>query len=252
MSDNYVGNVLGILRKLKLAGLPNNAVIDNIHHFAGKQLTDSESLRIVAYLHDQVCGSESVIKNIEFAEEARAGLLQTTDALKRAFTLGGMNSALSQYLPALDTSLSGFAILASITNSTTVLKATKELSDLIVEIENVKNEMDSYDLDPTIYDVVSRHINILLSLLNNVDAVGIDSALTAYAELMLRLRRLSPDASEKSKAGVLKIWTKIEQWAGRLTIIDHAITSGSNILQHFPTAVALIKHIPEVAGKLVG
>lgn len=246
MADNYVGNVLGILRLLKKTNgvTSQHAAVSYIHQWAGDS-SEQGSLRVAAYVLDQAFGAEILIENSELNDEAKQGLLQTTNAIKAAFSLGGMNQPINSHLPALESSLASFAILASATGVGKSQPNVKELDDILADIEALNATLGETDVDPLVRDVALKHLAILKALLSNVDAFGTDAAIAAYWELVVRLRRAESGASESTKEKLKKIWPKLEQWAGRLTIIEQAMNSGASILSDFSwTAQNLLQHLP--------
>lgn len=246
MADDYIGNVLGFLRKLRKTAMPGNAVSDNLRRLCGQSFTETEILRFAAYAHDQASAAQTLINNSTLPDEAKAGLIETTQAIMAACSLGGINNGLQSYFPKLDSSLSSFAILAGVRGSIPTASDLPEVVSLFQEVEALRENLASYDLDPIIFETVSRHLTLLSVLLKNVDAFGVDSAMVAYAELVVRFRRAAAEPSEKSKAGVERLWAQVEQWTGRLTIIDHAVNSGSSILSHLPSVATIIHQLPHL------
>lgn len=246
MADNYIGNVLGILRLLKnTEGLgSSHAGISYIYQWAG-DAGDNATLRVAAYVLDQASGAESLIQNSSLSDEAKQGLLQTTQALRGAFSLGGIGQAINAHLPALESSLSSFAILASATGVGKSAQKPKELDEILSDIDELKNSFDTIELDPLVKDVALKHLAVLKTLLSNIEAFGTDAAIAAYYELVIRLRRAEKSASSDTKTKLKTVWPKIEQWAGRLTIIEQAMNSGASILSDFSeTAQNLLQYFP--------
>ena len=246
MADDYIGNVLGLLRKFKKNGLPNNAVSDNLRNIAGQPISESEVLRFAAYAHEQAAAAQVLINNSALPDEAKAGLIETTQAIIAACSVGGISSGLQNYFPKLDSSLSSFAILAGVRGVIPTALDIPEVVSLVQEIKSLRDTLTTYNLDPIVFETVMRHLTMLSVLLENIDAFGVDSAMVAYTDLVLRFRRSAAEPSEKSKAGIARLWAQIEQWTGRLTIIDHAINSGTGILAHIPSMATIIHQLPHI------
>lgn len=245
MADNYVGNVLAILRLLKNTPqcTAGHAPISFIHQWSGNP-TDQATLRISAYILDQILGAEILIQNSKLADEAKQGLLQTTGSLKVAFSLNGLTTAIQNHLPALDAALSSFAILASATGVGDPLPRVAELSDILTDIEQLNELFNDPEIDPLVRETALKHLAVLAALLNNVEAFGVDSAIAAYWEMVIRLKRAEKNATEDTKEKLKKVWPKIEQWAGRLTIIEQAMNAGTSILSDFSAAAqTLLPHL---------
>lgn len=245
MSDNYIGNMLGLLRLIKKTHAPGEgqAALTYLQTWADAVVTAQQSLRIAAYILDQASGAESLIIGSSLDDEAKAGLIQTTTAIKSAFSLLGLQQAVNAHLPALDAAISNFAILSSATGASAKIKNTTELDSLLVDVDVMIQSVKSSAMDPIVRDTAIRHLVILRTLLGSVDALGIDSAMAAYFELVIRLRRAEGAASATTKTEVKGIWASIEKWAGRLNLIDKAINDGSGFLSHFESMPSLLEHL---------
>lgn len=172
-------------------------------------------------------------------------MLQTTQALRAAFSLGGIHQAIRVHLPALESSLSSFAILASATGVGKSVEKVKVVIEIVDDIDQLNASLRSSGLDPLVEDIALKHLAVLKMLLSNIEAFGTDSAIAAYYELVIRLRRAEKSASADTKVALKQVWPKIEQWAGRLTIIEQAMNSGASILSDFSeTAQNLLQYVP--------
>ena len=234
MSDNFISNVLNILRLVKAsaAELHGHPASGFITKWAGAALTEPATLRICAYVQDQCDGALELINQSSHTEEEKAGLCQTVQALRNGFSIQHIQSPLMNQLPQLDASISFFSILQSSINLSSMSSDIDELHILIEEVESLINLFDDPDIDPIVKTTAKKHLHVLLTLLRNVDAFGVDAAMAAYAELVIRLRRVDSSASETARAKVAKIWPIIEKWVGRLAIIDKATNSGQALLEH--------------------
>lgn len=249
MSDNYVGNILAILRLIRKTFEPNqgHAGLTYIQTWAGTDITAPQSLRIAAYVLDQASGAESLIAGSTLDDEAKAGLIQTTTALTSAFSLAGLQNQMAAFFPAFDSAISNFAILASATGGLSAAPDHTEVDALLRDVDEMINSVRSSAMDPIVRDTAIRHLVVLRTLLANVDALGVDSAMAAYLELLIRLRRAEGAASQSTKAEVKGIWPQIEKWAARLNLIDKAINDGSGFLSHFESVPSLLEHLPPMS-----
>lgn len=231
MSDNYISNVLNILRLLRDPNLNGHPAPAFINKWAGIELQEAASLRVCAYVQDQCDGANALIMQSRLPEEAQVGLNQTVSSLKLAFSIPQLSAAVISHLPQLDASISSFAILEGVSNLAGPKPDVPELSELIAEIEQVSAMFDDAEIDPIVRTTAKRHLNLLFALLNNVEAFGVDAAMAAYAELVIRLRRVDSTASEAARSKTSKVWPTIEKWFGRLAIIDKAYNDGQNLLE---------------------
>lgn len=244
MSDNFISNVLNILRLAKDPELQGNQTINYINKWAGGELPEAAALRVCAYVQDQCDGALSLINQSRLPDEAKAGLNQTVQALKNAFSLGQLQTQLVSHLPQLDASISSFAILEGVSNLAGSTPDVPELAELILEIEQIVALFDDAEIDPVVRATAKKHLSLLLALLKNVEAFGVDAAMAAYAELLIRLRRVDATASETARSKTAKAWPTIEKWLGRLAIIEKAYNSGQGLLeQAHGLGQILLKHI---------
>lgn len=233
MSDNFISNVLNILRLIKATPeLNGHAPVEYLKKWSGVKIDEGAALRFCAYVQDQCDGALAIINQSSLASEAKAGLIQTVEALRSGFVISHLSTALSTHFPQLDAAISSFAILESVSNLAGMSADTSELESLIEEVEKIAASFDDASIDPIVRETAKKHLDVLLALLRNVGALGVDSAMIAYAELVIRLKRVDGIASETSRSKTATVWPVIEKWGGRLAIIDKAMNSGQGLLDH--------------------
>lgn len=235
MSDNAITNVLNLLRLVKNTNMSGNAVIENLRTWCGGSSDNSMALRIAIYANEQCDEACKMISLSVLDEEAKAGLTQISQALKSAFALEHLNNAFISFLPQLDGSISSFAILNSVMSSGIAPSQDGNLRDLIDDVERVNLLFEAEGIDPLVKATAQRHLHVLLTLLKNVDALGLDAAMSAYSELVIRLRRSETTAPAESREKTSKIWESVKQWQDRFASIDAAVNTGSSLLQHAQT-----------------
>lgn len=234
MADNFISNVLNILRLLKNSDLQGASPIIYIENWAGAGMTEmgqAASLRVCAYVQDQCDGAATLLSQSGLAEEARAGLHQTVNSLKTAFSVQNLHTAVASHLPQLDTSISSFAMLEGARNLGGKRADEPELGKLISEIMQMISLFGVSEIDLIVRQTAHKHLHVLLALLNNLEAFGVDAAMAAYAELVIRLRRVDSTASQPTKEKTSKAWPIIEKWLGRLATIDKAYNNGQNLIE---------------------
>jgi hypothetical protein len=251
LTDNPIGGVLGVLRLLK-NGNPGHSVATHIRLWisgeaAANPTTESQVARLCGYVLDEADAAEAVIKQSSLSQEAQEGLLQTTQALRDAFTISNINNGLSSYFPALGAAVSNFAILTSATGLASA-GPPPEIEALIAEVEALHARLDFAGIDPVVSETARKHLAALTMLLRNVDAFGVDAAMAAYAELLIRLKRAASTTDQKTASKVAALWPEIERWAGRLAIIDQAYNSGKALLGHLGEVAALLPHLGAAVG----
>ena len=239
MSDNYIINVLNILRLIK-AGQPGDSALGYLRGWAGSDQHFSTILKMAAYVHEQCEGAATQLTLSEMPEEARAGLLQTIAALRQAFLVEQLGGNMSNFLPHLESSVSQFAMYAGLTGQDAKTSANDDLQKLIDEVEQLHELFEDTLIDPIVSETARRHLHVLLTLLRNVDALGLDSAMAAYSELVIRLKRADSTASEQSRARTAGLWDRLLGWQERFKKIDDAVSTGTKWLGYGKAAAILL------------
>ncbi len=233
MSDNYITNVLNILRLMKHTGrYDGNTTLSSLIKWCPQGPDDTTMLRIAAYVQDQCNGALDVIDASNLSDEAKAGLTQIAKGLKTAFQIPHINNHFNSYIPQLDSALSSFAILASVYAAGDPPSQNKELQELIRDVEGMLAAFENAEVGGVVSSVAKRHLHVLLTLLNNVDALGIDAALAAYAELVVRLRTADANAPPEVREQTAGFWDAISGWGKRLSEISDAVGSGTKLLEN--------------------
>lgn len=235
MSDQPVSNFLNLLRLLKRTGHMEHALHVNIARWTGQE-RQSAVLRIAAYMSDLCDDTLVQLRGSQITDEAKAGLLQTVESVKNMASVPNLASAPIQFLPQIDGSIAQFAILVSMAGLDEPNPASSEIGELMTEIDAIEETISQSGFDPAVSEVAKRHLHVLKTLLQNVDALGIDAALAAYDELVIRLRRAEAKADPDTREKMKKVWPTIEKWSGRLAVIHAALSHGSGLISGAFTA----------------
>jgi hypothetical protein len=243
MFENPFNAVLAILRLLtSTEGLTTaNSVADHVRTWVGGEPSPSQVHRLYAYASDKITEARDYVDGSSLSAEARKGLMATLDALDKAFDVRLGSNAVNQFLPHPEIMITNFAILVSAAGLEPP-PTPNEVFELHTEIEKLKIQLNGSDMDARVTTLAFRHLSVLQSVLSNIDALGVDAALLAYNELLLRLHRAEATASPDTREKLAKIWPIVEQWAGRLTIIEGALTRGQSLIEHASKMISLIPH----------
>lgn len=243
MTANAIGNVLGILRLLR-AGEYGASVSSHVTNWCGGSEDDPiSSAKVAAYVLENVASAEAQIEMSRLNIEAKQGLLQTTAALKHAFTYANLNSSVQSYFPTLDTSISGFAILVSASGLEEGLPDEEAIASLIADIDSTLLTLDEVDVHPLVREVAKRHIAVLVTMLKNAQALGVDAAMAAYFELVIHLRRADQTKPDDANGVDPSFWEKLKEWGGRLNTISELADKGGSLLAYGDKVLPLLKHI---------
>lgn len=249
MSVNQLTQFLGLLRLIKRSN-PGNTPLNLVVSWTGvADPPTSTVLKIAAYVTEQAEATESFIAATQLSEEAKEGLMQTARSLKTAFQLQNLSgNAVHGFLPALDAAISQYAILISAAGLETPAGASDEKDNLVQELKAFLEHPEINNLDQAIRETLIKHINLLIVLINNFEAVGPEASMSAYNELVIRLSSAHKSSSKENKNVIEKIWPEVERWAGRIAIIDSAFTQGTHLITSVGTAtkslLPLLPHLP--------
>jgi hypothetical protein len=246
MSNRAVSAVLGVLRRLQnTQGLgPGNAVLGFLQQWSGDQ-SESVILRLTLGIIEEVEDAQIAISNSSLSEEAKEGLNVTLAGLRAAFGVAGLNNALQSYVPALGPAITNFAIIASMIDAEMPGQVQSEIEALSHEIEELLKSVRDSDIDPTLRQAAVRHLGILLALLRNADAVGVEPALAAYFELLWQMRKLKEADSGKASEEPVNFWTRISSWGERLGKIADLVDAGSKLVPYIDKVPDLLKFLPK-------
>lgn len=232
MSVNYLTNVLNILRLLANTAPTNTAAIVG-HLMTWTATTDENSpqiLKMVAYIQEQCEGALALVNSLEIPEEDKAGPIQTITHLRGAFNFAMMGSAIGQSIPHLAASLSGFRMFVLAFESDVLISDNPEIRAIIAEIVELQGELGSSGIDRFVRETAQRHLHILHSLLVNVDALGVDSAMAAYFEMVVRIQKAEKMADDTSRETMKGFWPFMRKWGDRLKSVDDAASVGVKLV----------------------
>ena len=243
MSDTHLSSVLGILRLLKRTeGLStDHCALNFLQSWVQPDGDEEIALRIAVYVQSQIAGAATVIEQSDYVDEGKAGLLETINGLRTAFSLSGMHTAVKSYVPLLDSALSQFAILVSIGGPGPNLAESKDVADLIKEVDELYKSVLAADMDEDVRAIAKKHLHVLLTLLRNLNVMGVEAAMAAYAELVIRLNSAGATASTATQKQIKTFWPTLESWAKRLNAIQKLYAAGAAILEYGKPLLTLIK-----------
>ena len=204
---------------------------DNVRKWCGEDATDSSLLRLFAYGLDQCQMAKEAIYESSLTEEAKTGLLQTVESLMTCFRFPTSSNAIRGQIPQIDSAISSFAILASIYKDDISTASNDDLIQLTNEVYYVYNLFESSLESSPLKQLAKRHLQVLLTTLQHVDAFGIDSALSVYAELVVRLNTAAKSASPEDAEKTAQVWPTIVKWGDRLAKIGNVVGSGNKLLK---------------------
>ena len=240
MGTRAITGVLGLLRRLKKTeglGL-SHASLQFLQQWAGDH-SPSVTLRLCVSIVEEIEDATNVVASSSLTEEAKEGLLATLSGLRAAFDLGGINTAINSYVPAIDSAITNFAIVSSLVGADFPEEAKLEIDNLVQEMTSLRDSPELAELDPALRQTVVRQLNAIIALLHNAAAVGVEAAISAYLDLLVKMRRAKPDeADPKAKESV---WATVANWGGRLIKVSDLVDAGSKLLPLIEKAPDLLK-----------
>lgn len=212
----------------------------------GKPVDDVALLKSAAYICEQCALASVVIDNSQLSKEAKSGITVNINGLARAFSLAHINSATSASVKDVNGAITNLVILLSALGLEADRPNPPEANDLVADIADMMAAFENFEIDPAVRDVAKRHLQTLSTLLQNVPIFGLEAALSAYFEMVTRLRRADIDTSEKSHAKVVDLFDKIKSWGDKLSTLDKTWNAGAKLLGHADKAQGLLEYLPHV------
>lgn len=244
MDSQSLTNVLAIMRVMN-RGKSSDSGRVIISRLAGKdKLSDALVLRVADHVLEQITLAQGVIENSPMRDEAKAGVAQTLKGLARIFSLDHVQEAWGGSLRDITGAISNFVILLDAAAIEEKTEPPEEAFDLIKEISAVIEAIRDPGLDPVVRAVAEKHLTILSLMLQHIPIFGLEGALTAYFEMMSRIRRAEVQSSPEAKSKFEPIWTGMSKWTDKLNKIDKIWNSGARMIEHADKASGLLEYIP--------
>lgn len=258
MDDQSLRNVLVIYRKIVELNAPNFTPCTAhqfIMHLADgydpRRTRDAQELllgasavaRIAAYIIDQCQAAKNVIENSALDEEAKSGVIVGLNDLARAFSIENLNGQINVVHQAPGY-ISNLVILLSAAGIPTRAEIPKEAIDLAQEIDEFTKSFNDPQLDPVVREIALKHMAVLSTLIRHIPVFGLEAAITAYFELMMKLRRADSKSSEASKGALDRVIDTVKGWGERMEKVDKAMNAGANLLSRAEGLTPLLSYLP--------
>ena len=231
--SSAIGRVLGILRLLR----PNigTTAYEHVKIWLGGDSSPAKIAKICSWVIEETDAADSEINALKIDQETKDGLLHINDQLRSAFTITNINNGTQNYFPALPQTIGNLVTFLRL--SGLERPHQPELAEnLLVEIEEVLNWDGFAALDPRIAEVARRHLRLLTITLNHLDAFGVDAALVAYTELIVRMQRAAQDAAPAEREKAQNVLDRMSGWAKALKTLNEAYEAGTKLLGNLSDA----------------
>lgn len=242
MSASPLLFVLELLRRIKAQ--PEFAEGHSALHLVSIWVGDGgveAQLKLIIAVQMNLAEAESQIIRSDFDDEAKDGLLSTINGLIQGFSIAQLNTQLKGFLPAIESAITNFAILKNQVGVQIPQEFFEKKKSLLEELQQFIIDAEGFDLDDRLKDVVKREIRMLIALLHNAEAVGVEAALASYAQLLIKIRNRIDPKNENQKNESIKLWDKIMSWSERLDALMKLYDAGQRMLPY-------IDKIPQIPG----
>lgn len=165
-----------------------NQTLETLMGWTGGECMQSTALKMATYIQEQCEGARIVLDQSNLTAEAREGLTQTVTQLASAFNVGHLTNAPNAFLPQIESAISQFAIIVSLTSKDIRTSENDELQKFLQEVEGVREKFNQAGVDPLVASIANKNLHVLATMLRNVDDLGLDSALACYYEMLIRLK----------------------------------------------------------------
>ena len=237
MASDSVATVLNLLRQLNAARVRDGSTtfLQFVHASTGSS-DELTTLKFLAAVHANLIASKDTIFNSSLDDEAKTGIVSTIQALQQGFTTSALHNQIPSILPAMDSAITNFSILVGAFSLKLPSEAIEKIDDLIKDIEILITDIDGYCLSVALKEIFLRQSRLLVSLLKNCQAIGVDGSISAYYDMIIALRKESvDDATSKT------FWDRIKVWADRLDSIFSAVQIGNKLVPY-------IREFPRITG----
>lgn len=236
MSESSLFHVLQFVRSIRedfdKQFSPHNSMSDVLRILWGFETDSPEFLRAVASMQDRVIDAiNSISVNERVDGEGKEGILSILDQIRRSLAPGSLGSQMQGFYPNLSVTLSQISLAVSVydLHTSPYTEAKEEIAELIVELEAELERLNKEEYSD-IREFARKQIAAIILFLKSVEVFGTESAYTAYFQLALSVRRAKEGKSETEKPVAEKLWPTVERWAGRLAIIEAAVTHSQKLL----------------------
>jgi len=242
MDSQSLGNVLAILRMMKNED-NGKSTSQIIREWAGSGASDQAVLKIASYICEEIDLARITVTSSQLSEEAKEGILSVLNRTSSAFSINGMHNSWGNFINDISSFTSSLVILLSALSIDST-QVPEDVKDIIKEIHDLMIEFDDPHIDPLLRDVAKRHLQTLSTLLQHIPIFGMEAAMTAYFEMIMKLRRVDSGTSEEAHKKAEPLWKKVMQWGPRLEALDKQINTGIRLIGHAKKVVGLLDYIP--------
>ncbi len=172
-------------------------------------------------------------------DEMKVGITHITAKMREGFSLDNIGSNLMNSFPALPQSIGSlrtFLKLMQLEHS----HQAELASDLLAEIEDVLSGDAFAALDARIAEIARRHLRMLTIMLNHLDAFGVEAAMIAYSELIVRLQQAARDAAPADREKAKGVIERMSKWWERLKTLNEAYETGTKLIENASDAMDLL------------
>jgi hypothetical protein len=222
---------IGALFKSGVVG-QGNAMRDVFRELWKTQDDTSEFLRTMAAMQDHVERAIIVVSSDDRIDgEGRDGIVKTLEQVQASLSPYNLQNAANNFFSNIAITLSQLSLISGMygLRQSPYLNSKNEIDDLIKDLSDELNRLDGEEFSE-IRDYARKQIAALILLLRSADTFGIEAAFAAYFQLLLNVKRAKAASSKPTKDVANRLWPAVERWAGRLAIIEAAVTHSQSLI----------------------
>ncbi len=206
-------------------------------------LANEQAVKVLGILLHEIAGAADYLATTDLSADMKNGLNATLVALANTFSPEQLNSNLMNFLPSVEVSIGAFAMIQQFAGLPDQPTSSTELDALLADMATTRASIESSDFAEIIKSTAIKHMSILETMLRNIDIVGVDAALSAYYDLIIRLRRETTGSPDPG-GHIARIWGEVEKWAGRLEILEQIYTHGQTLIEGAEKVIHVLPHLP--------
>jgi hypothetical protein len=211
--------VLGLLRLIKATKPWDQSAFAYVRAWTKEQSAYGTMARIFAFVQDEAAAADLEIRALGLPPEEIEGASEVINDLREAFDISNANKGIQAYLPQIDVAITLLAVLVR-AQGLAAPERPPAAKALLAEINRTLASLDRADLDPRITETARVHLAVLMVQLDNFEAFGVDVALVAYANLVVRLKRAIRAARSGDPSDARTLFATVLGWGRLLRRID--------------------------------
>jgi hypothetical protein len=211
--------VLGLLRLIKTTEPWDQTAFAYARAWTKEQSEYSTIARIFAFVQDEAAAADVEVRTLGLPDEEIEGAAKVINDVREAFDITNANKGIAGFLPQLDVAITLLAVLVR-SQALAAPERPPAARALLAEVNRTLASLPNLDLDPSVAETARVHLAVLMVQLDNFEAFGVDMAMVAYANAVVRLKRAIRAGRTGEAAATRDLFRTVLGWGRQLRRID--------------------------------